>query len=281
MTITITPGATVTADTLITPGLLNAGFSPTAQVSGQVQAADIADGAVQARHLADGLIGSLPAVAPTAASYLLVESPGPTLGRATVQEVAAAMPADTVLGQAFSEAPTLGAAADTDLILLYRDSEPTGSRLKKIVMSNFALADVTAAGTYRAGRISVDAKGRVLNVDPDGGYFRSSDTDWPGPLSSASFAHGLGATPAFMQVWLKCITAEHGYTAGDIVAGTALIALVGGYGVPALTPRPDAVVAQIFNAAASNADLRILKPSDGTLATPTPANWKCFVVARL
>ena len=280
MTITITPGATVTANTLITPGLLNAGFSPTAQVNGQVQAADIADGAVQARHLADGLIGSLPDLTPTASSYLLVESPGPTLGRATLQQVAEAMPSEDVLRRAFEAATSVTSAAGTDELLLYRDSQPAGSRLYRVASNNFALADVVTAGTYRVGRITIDAKGRVLNVDPDGGYFKSDETAIPGALSSQSFAHGLGVMPAFAEVWLKCITAEHGYGVGEVVHGSAWIALVDSYAVPALVARPTPTVIMVTNYAATG-QLRMVRLTDGALVAPTTANWKFWVTARL
>lgn len=281
MTITIVPGATVTSNTPITAGLLNAGFNPTAQVTGQIQASDIADGAVQGRHLATGLIGSLPDVAPGPASYVLVESSGPTLGRATVAQLAEAIPGETVLEKGFDLASTASTALGTDELMVYRSTQPAGSRLFKVTADNFALPDIVTAGTYRAGLITIDAKGRVTNINPDGGYYKSADSAIPSPLSAASFAHGLGATPAFAQVFLKCVTAEHGYSAGDIVPGNAWSASVSGYEFPALLPLPTATVIMVYNYSTSAANLRMARKSDGASVTPTPANWVFFVTARL
>jgi hypothetical protein len=281
MTITITPGTTVNSNSLITPDLLNAGFTPSAQVNGQVVAADIADGAVQARHLANGLIAAMPAVTPTASSYLLVESTGPTLGRATLQQVAEAMPSEAVLQKAFDGATSVPTAAGTDELLLYRSTQPAGSRLYRVAVSNFALADVVTGGTYRVGQITIDSKGRVLNVDPDGGYYKSPETAIPSPLTAASFSHGLATQPAFADVWLKCVNAENGYGVGEVVHASAWIALVSGYAVPALVARPTNTVISVFNYASAAANLRTVRVSDGALVTPTPANWVFWVTARL
>jgi hypothetical protein len=281
MTFTIIPGTTATENSLITPAFLNAGFTPAVQVTGQVAAADIADGAILGRHLANGLIAGLPAATPTSGSLVLVESSGPTLGNATLQQLGAAIPGVTVVENAFTNAPATPSTNDTDELLLYRGSQPAGERLKRITLIQFALADVVTAGTYRAGRITVDSKGRVTNVDPDGGYWKSAEQNLPGSVTHLSLAHDLGAVPAFVDAFLKCVTAEHGFSVGDVVSYRAFFASVSGYETVAFLLKPSsATVVSVFQQC-NNADLRVINPSTGAVATPTPANWRIIVTARL
>lgn len=94
---------------------------------------------------------------------------------------------------------------------------------------------------------------------------------------SLTIAHGLGRTPVLLAGFLRCITGELNYTAGDIVPvsfnlGTPATTSVG------LTIVPDATNLNLRyanNAAVFN----LIDKTTGNSNAITPANWKFFARA--
>ena len=82
------------------------------------------------------------------------------------------------------------------------------------------------------------------------------------------FAHGLGAVPKLVTLFLVCQTAELGYSIGDITVVNSVTASI----------TVDATNINIrFNSAAPS----IVRKDTGVIAAFTAANWKLRVVAQI
>jgi hypothetical protein len=89
--------------------------------------------------------------------------------------------------------------------------------------------------------------------------------------------HGLGVIPADVKVWLRCITGEHNYTAGDIIepmqSGSNAAADNYGYAL-----KRDATNIVIRFGSQTN-PMRALNFTTGAGTDLTNANWRLFVEA--
>lgn len=115
--------------------------------------------------------------------------------------------------------------------------------------------------------------GNVLNVDWV--YFSSgsiitqaNQTPLPGASALMSYTHGLGVIPAWADLEFVCLTAELGYSIGDIVTGFANGN--GSYSMPFPIIKTATVVQSVTN---STGTWIINHKTTGTTSTPTPANW--------
>lgn len=72
-------------------------------------------------------------------------------------------------------------------------------------------------GSIQIGNVPITASGTDLNAAGEDGqsYVSSTQTFTSGVLKT--FAHGLGARPKFIQIFLECVTADAGYAVGDII----------------------------------------------------------------
>ncbi len=88
-------------------------------------------------------------------------------------------------------------------------------------------------------------------------------------------AHGLGIAPKLVQVWLKCLTAEGGYSIGDTLPTTV------GIGLNASTPSsstsivPDSVNLNIRYSNAANV-FGIINKTTGAYFGITNGNWNAI-----
>lgn len=87
----------------------------------------------------------------------------------------------------------------------------------------------------------------------------------PGGGTVVTFTHGLGVIPVSAEFEFVCLTAEGGYSVGDVVNPFALNA---SYGAPAGIRRTATLVSTVSPASwgAANA-------TNGTFFNPTTANW--------
>ena len=84
-------------------------------------------------------------------------------------------------------------------------------------------------------------------------------------------AHGLGVTPTLLQGYLKCITAEQGYSVGDITP-----VRFNDSSAASIVPDATNITVRFANTAAA---YWITNKSLGTLVAATNANWTFFVRA--
>lgn len=91
---------------------------------------------------------------------------------------------------------------------------------------------------------------------------------------SLTLAHSLGAAPALIQIRLKCLTAEHGYSIGDEVIALAGDANAGRF--PSLVP--DATNINVRYGSSANA-FNIANKTTGASAAITNASWAMIVKA--
>jgi len=87
----------------------------------------------------------------------------------------------------------------------------TGTPTTQSVRDNFEIAADeidTAQAAAEAAQTSADGKTTLIAGSPL--------TTTPLPYNTKlTHAHGLGAIPSFVLMWMTCITAERGYVAGD------------------------------------------------------------------
>lgn len=106
--------------------------------------------------------------------------------------------------------------------------------------------------------------------------FTSADLTFAANATSTA-AHGLAAVPKDFDVYLKCITTEHGYAAGALVKGTVTFFNNG-------TSNANESGFQVW-ADATNVNVRcandlIILNTSGALARVTPANWRLVLRAN-
>lgn len=118
-----------------------------------------------------------------------------------------------------------------------------------------------------------------INSVRDGLPFQAKATAIPDQLmtSAANYTlpHDLGVAPSLVQVRFICLTAEFGYSVGDIY---------GPVGAKTFADGSDTGISFAANAlnirvSIGASGVRILRLSDGTRQTLTPSNWRLRVEA--
>ena len=147
---------------------------------------------------------------------------------------------------------------------------------------------------------STSNHGFLKKLDNSATNFMNGQGNWAAPAASAgtltagttldtviSFtanavytqAHGLGAVPAIVQVWLECVTAEKGYVAGDRVDGSRItVDSAGDGGTSGWVTQWDATNVVIVTGAFTNNPFIVNKTTPAGATFITLANWKIKAV---
>lgn len=187
--------------------------------------------------------------------------------------------------QSIEQAPIEEVTNQDDVVPVRRTGEADGTQFAQVSLRNLLPSIVTAQTVNNPTQIVIDAKGRVISVSGTEGTnrFTSAETSLPtasGSANQVDVAHGLGAIPAFVQVWLKCTDAggDGTWAQNDQVAYTAVLFDTGGSDVntPYIIQVTSTHVSIIRPAAGA---VTIPKKTDGTDATFDPTKWKAIVQA--
>jgi len=191
----------------------------------------------------------------------------------------------------FAETPITAAGrailddADTAAQLTTLGAQPAGATLTSLEGLALVAGDTvyaTAADTLE--RLPKGTAGQGLRMNAG-----ATAPEWGVPIMTPGFqsadltyaltaihtvAHGLGSHPSLVQVWLKCLTAEYGYAAGDwygpVAAETFADGANKGVGI--------AVNATNIKLVVGTQGTPVISHVDGTRQPITPASW--VLVAR-
>lgn len=184
------------------------------------------------------------------------------------------------------QAPGATTFTQDDEVLVRRPLEADGSQVAKASLRNLLPDIITAQTVNNPTQVVVDAKGRITSISGTEGSnrFTSAETPLPtgaGAANQVDIAHGLGAIPAFVNVWLKCTDAggDGTWAQNDIVALGSVLHDTGGSDVN--TPyvvRITATNVSILKPAGSA--ITIPSKTDGTDQTFTASKWAAIVQAQ-
>ena len=136
--------------------------------------------------------------------------------------------------------------------------------------------DATLSGTLSCANAT--ASGQAVTLGQASKLITSAVTPLPGPNSFISVAHGLGYTPVNVNLELTCLTADQGYSVGDVIYNPAIGASSSNYG-------PCIAWANSTNVGVgigSGNNILITNKTTGAAVVPTLANWSYkFVMDRI
>lgn len=144
--------------------------------------------------------------------------------------------------------------------------------------------DEIADGTVAAADLAatLDLSGKTLTLPTaNTPAFTKSYTSANQTITAAgtlTLAHGLGGMPTMIQVRLKCLTAELGYSVGDEVMIDFFGGYQGGNTGQALSIVPDATNLNIRYGGAANV-FGLPNKATGIIANATNASWAMIVRA--
>lgn len=116
----------------------------------------------------------------------------------------------------------------------------------------------------------------VFVAETTSGYTSADQTITKG--GSFTLSHGLGARPKAVYVALVCQTAEHGYSAGDIVFNLNATGTTVSSGV-AMQATSSQLTGKYYNAGSTSTVFQAIDKSTGAGVRLTDANWKMRVFA--
>lgn len=191
------------------------------------------------------------------------------------------------LEQSIEQAPVVTTSNQDWTVLVRRNTEADGVQAAQVSLRNLLPDVVTAQTVNNPTQIVVDAKGRITSISATEGTnrFTSAETALPtgaGSPNQVDIAHGLGAIPGIVNVWLKCTDAG-----GD---GTwAQNDLISYQSVKFDTGASDLNVPYVLRVTSTNVSLlqpanvgvKVPKKTDGTDDTFTPTKWKAVIHAIL
>lgn len=175
--------------------------------------------------------------------------------------------------------------------LAAKDTIDNANLLDAGVVGATALADEAVTNAKLAHIATARIKGRTTAATGDVedltaaqvlallGYSSatSSELAIPSAGATATFAHGLGALPNDVQVFLRCTTADSPFAVGENIPVTTHISIDGTseFGMMAQVDTTNVKVIRGANAA------NIYNSSNGNAFAITDANWRLVIVARI
>ena len=157
---------------------------------------------------------------------------------------------------------------------------PTASGGSTVTPTDKFFMDISGNATL-SGTLScanATASGQAVTLGQASKLITSAVTPLPGPNSFISVAHGLGYTPVNVNLELTCLTADQGYSVGDVIYNPAIGASSSNYG-PCLAW---ANSTNVGVGIASGNSILIINKTTGAIVVPTLANWSYkFVMDRI
>lgn len=316
LTITITRGYTMTAGARLSVADWNAAFLPNVTITGSVGSSDLDADAVLFAALNPNLIlGGTVVTEVALADKLLVGSVAATDNRVVTFEhllrsmvrasaegtefsafagdrllvwsdaddLARGMTVARFLEESLNDAPTASVTQSAWKVLVQRTTEAAGSQAAAVEIGNLLPDVITAATVNNPTQIQVNAKGQVIGISNTAGSdrFTSALTALPSAAGSANqvnVAHGLGAAPAVVAMWLQCTDAggDGTWAQGDVVDWQSVIFDNGANRVPFVLRR-DATNISILRP--SGTSIYIPQKTDGTSQSFDPSKWQAVISA--
>ena len=160
------------------------------------------------------------------------------------------------------------------------------TKLKDGLVADFTEVVVTASDSILLGDATDSGKTKrdtvqgILDLVPAGvATFTSSDQSITSSGLS-TLAHSLGAVPRVVKVFLRCLTAEHGYSIGDIITPTGdnSTSASDQYGFGSYV---DATNVYVRIGSQATAAIKFRIKSTGSAALLVNTNWDLYVEASL
>lgn len=155
-------------------------------------------------------------------------------------------------------------------------SELADEAVTNAKLAHIATARIKGRTTASTGDVEDLTAAQVLSLL---GYSSatSSELAIPSAGATATFAHGLGALPNDVQVFLRCTTADSPFAVGENIPVTTHISIDGTseFGMMAQVDATNVKVIRGANAA------NIYNSSNGNAFAITDANWRLVIVARI
>lgn len=181
----------------------------------------------------------------------------------------------SIADEAVTNAKLGGNAVTTDKVALdtltAADLAPDSVGTSEIADGTVAAGDLTA---------TLDLSGKTLTLPaantPAFTLAYTSTNQTVTAAGALTLAHSLGGMPSLVQVRLKCLTAELGYSIGDEVIINPGASYVSSSTGLSLVPDATNVVVRF---GASGGGLSVIRKDTGALAIITAANWALIVKA--
>lgn len=184
-----------------------------------------------------------------------------------------------------SSTPGAGSVTNTMLAAMAANTVKANATAGSASPTDVALAASQLLGRGATGNIAAIALGTGLSMSGttlnSSAVFSASYTSADQTITSAgslTLAHSLGGAPTFVQVFLKNVTAQHGYTTGMVVPINQSVSTVAGNNSRGVAVVVDGTNINVrFGSNASAFD--VIDYSSGVGQTITNSNWSFFVRA--
>ncbi len=133
-----------------------------------------------------------------------------------------------------------------------------------------------ASATPAASTIPIANASGKFSITSAWFYYFESAAQTITSAGALTLAHGFGVIPTLVQVWLKCLTAEYGYSINDVtLAPASFYTGTYEYGVTVI---PDATNLNVRYALGSGGTVVFVIPNKttGAACSITLANWKAI-----
>lgn len=139
-----------------------------------------------------------------------------------------------------------------------------------VIDGNGSITGLASGGIAGAGLLDGSVTAAKMNI------FRSNPITLT-PAAQTTLTHGLGAKPTLVNLWLKCITAELGYSVNDEVLATSGQSRQDGSAIGQSVRRNSTQI--IVRLSSSGTIFDISHATTGDASNITSANWQLIVEA--